>query len=125
MTEEQKELHEINQRVEEIGKHSEIWELSNMQSEIFARCIKNLAITLAIIALLLAAVAISVPSIFVWYLNQYGYESISVEAEQDGNGVNIVGGGDITCGTESYNHQDENEGGDFSPPSICSFQAIL
>lgn len=40
---------------------------------------------------------------FIWYLNQYDFssETVTVEAEQDGNGTNIVGGGDVDYGTES------------------------
>ena len=40
---------------------------------------------------------------FVWYLNQYDFssETVTVEAEQDGNGTNIVGGGDVDYGAES------------------------
>ena len=40
---------------------------------------------------------------FVWYLNQYDFssETVTVEAEQDGNGTNIVSGGDVDYGAES------------------------
>ena len=40
---------------------------------------------------------------FVWYLNQYDFssETVTVEAEQDGNGTNIGGGGDVDYGAES------------------------
>lgn len=41
--------------------------------------------------------------LFVWYLQLYDFssETVTVEAEQDGNGTNIVGGGDVDYGAES------------------------
>lgn len=44
---------------------------------------------------------------FVWYLNQYDFSSTTIDAMQDGNGVNIVGGGDVTNGAESQNSSQE------------------
>lgn len=36
-------------------------------------------------------------------------ETTTIEAEQDGSGVNIVGGGDINYGPESKGNQDQNQ----------------
>lgn len=47
-----------------------------------------------------------------WLVYESQFETVEttqIEAEQDGSGVNIVGGGDISYGAESYSHQDENE----------------
>lgn len=42
--------------------------------------------------------------------NQYDYvDDYSIDAEQDGSGVNIVGGGDINYGTESNDQTQESE----------------
>lgn len=38
---------------------------------------------------------------FIWYLNQYDFTSTTIEADQDGEGINIAGGGNINYGTES------------------------
>lgn len=46
---------------------------------------------------------------FIYYLAQYDFSSYSVDATQDGQGINVVGGGDtIYYGSEgSDNHQAE------------------
>ncbi len=42
---------------------------------------------------------------FLLYLNQYDFSSYSVEGSQDGNGLNIIGGGDVSnYGAESQNN---------------------
>lgn len=38
---------------------------------------------------------------FLAYLNQYDFSSYSVEGTQDGNGLNIIGGGDVYNGADS------------------------
>lgn len=51
------------------------------------RTIKRLtALLLAVIILLFATVGL-----FVWYLNQYEFESSTIEYSQDGTGLNIIG----------------------------------
>lgn len=51
---------------------------------------------------------------FVWYLNQYDFASetttttTEIEASQDGNGINIVGGGDVTNGAESKDYENKD-----------------
>ncbi len=35
------------------------------------------------------------------YESQYEYYETSIEADQDGDGINIVGGGDVNYGAES------------------------
>lgn len=40
--------------------------------------------------------------------NQYDYvDDYSIEAQQDGEGINIVGAGDVSYGTDSNNSQEE------------------
>lgn len=41
---------------------------------------------------------------FVWFLNQFTFESYTVEGVQDGEGINIIGGGDVAYGAESKNN---------------------
>ena len=43
---------------------------------------------------------------WLWYNSQFEVvETTSIEAEQDGSGVNIVSGGDLDYGTESKDNQ--------------------
>ena len=43
---------------------------------------------------------------WLWYESQFQVvEETVIEAEQDGSGINIVGGGDIDYGTESQDNQ--------------------
>lgn len=43
---------------------------------------------------------------WLWYESQFQViEETVIEAEQDGSGINIVGGGDIEYGTESQDNQ--------------------
>lgn len=44
---------------------------------------------------------------WLWYESQFEYvHETTIEAEQDGSGVNIIGSGDVTYGTEGENHTD-------------------
>lgn len=44
---------------------------------------------------------------WLWYNSQFEVmETTSIEAEQDGSGVNIVSGGDLDYGAESKDNQD-------------------
>lgn len=67
---------------------------------------RNITILLLIILL----VATNAMWLIAW--QQYDYadteDYTSIEAEQDGNGVNIAGAGDINYGTEGQDHS-ENE----------------
>lgn len=48
---------------------------------------------------------------WLWFFNQYEIvDDYSIEAEQDGYGVNIVGGGDIDYGAESEDNKIEANG---------------
>lgn len=48
-------------------------------------------------------------AIWVYAWCQYDYVSESIEAEQDGSGVNIIGGGDVTYGPESNDSEKEKD----------------
>lgn len=61
------------------------------------RIIKRLWITTIILIVLLVASNIG------WLIYESQFEDFSIEAEQDGDGINIVGGGDIDYGAESNN----------------------
>lgn len=60
-----------------------------------------------IIIILLIVLLLVTNAMWLVAWNQYDYvDDTTIEAEQDGSGVNIVGGGDIKYGTEGNNTQD-------------------
>lgn len=56
-----------------------------------------------LIAIILLLIVLLVGSNIAWLIYESKYQDICIEAERDGYGVNIVGGGDITYGPESDN----------------------
>lgn len=56
-----------------------------------------------LIAIIVLLIVLLVGSNIAWLIYESKYQDICIEAEQDGYGVNIVGGGDITYGPESEN----------------------
>ena len=69
------------------------------------RHIKRLIIILAIMLVLFFASNMS--WLYVW--NQYEYVDKTIEATQDGSGVNIVGGEDVNYGAEGSNKKAETQ----------------
>ena len=69
------------------------------------RHIKRLIIILAIMLVLFFASNMS--WLYVW--NQYEYVDETIEATQDGSGVNIVGGEDVNYGAEGSNKKAETQ----------------
>lgn len=66
---------------------------------------RNIIIVLLIILL----VVTNAMWLIAW--NQYDYvDGYSIEAEQDGEGINILGGGDVNYGAENNNTQDTDKG---------------
>lgn len=66
---------------------------------------RNIIIVLLIIFL----VVTNAMWLIVW--NQYDYvDGYSIEAEQDGEGINILGGGDVNYGAENNNTKDTGKG---------------
>lgn len=65
---------------------------------------RNIIIILLIVLLALTNGA------WLWAWNSYEYvtDDFSIEADQDGEGINIVGGGNIAYGTESNNPKENN-----------------
>ena len=61
------------------------------------RIIKRLWITTIILIVLLVASNVG----WLIYESQFEYFETSIEADQDGDGINIVGGGDVSYGAES------------------------
>lgn len=61
------------------------------------RQIKRLWIT----ALLLIVMLVATNGAWIWYESQFSNIETTIEAEQDGSGVNIVSGGDSDYGAES------------------------
>ena len=41
-------------------------------------------------------------ALWLWAWTQYDYSSETIAASQDGEGINIVGGGDVRYGTDGY-----------------------
>ena len=56
-----------------------------------------------LIAIIVLLIVLFVGSNIAWLIYESKYQDICIESEQDGYGVNIVGGGDITYGPESDN----------------------
>lgn len=70
---------------------------------------KNERILKKLITALIIAIALIFASNAIWLYAwcQYDYSSSeTIEATQDGEGINIVGGGDISYGAESTNNKD-------------------
>lgn len=66
------------------------------------RTIKRLWITILTLIFLL----VGSNCIWIWYNAQFEVvETTTIEAEQDGSGVNIVSGGDLDYGAESADNQ--------------------
>lgn len=53
-----------------------------------------------IIAMVILVMWLSTIGAFLAYLNQYDFSSYSVQGTQDGNGLNIIGGGDVYNGAD-------------------------
>ena len=71
------------------------------------RHIKRLCILLAI---LIAICFISnIAWLIAWNSYDYSSEEVIIEADQDGEGVNIVGGGNVDYGAESKNNNPQEE----------------
>lgn len=66
------------------------------------RQLKRLFLT--VIVLIAALILSNGAWLYAWL--QYDYDSEIITAEQDGRGINIVGGGDVQFGAESY-YQEE------------------
>ena len=64
------------------------------------RQIKRLWITI----LLLIAMLVVTNGAWIWYESQFSDIETTIEAEQDGSGVNIVSGGDLDYGAESKDY---------------------
>lgn len=65
---------------------------------------RNLTIIILIVLLVLTN------AMWLWAWNQYDYvDEYSIEAEQDGEGINLLGGGDVSYGAESYSTQTEKQ----------------
>lgn len=69
------------------------------------RHIKRLVIVLAITVVMLFAS--NAAWLYAWM--QYDYSSEEIAAEQDGAGINIVGGDDVNYGSESDHPQEEKK----------------
>ena len=61
------------------------------------RQIKRLWITV----LVLIVMVVATNGAWIWYESQFSDIETTIEAEQDGSGVNIVSGGDLDYGAES------------------------
>lgn len=61
---------------------------------------------LCIVVLVLIFLLVGSNCAWLWYESQFQViEETVIETEQDGSGINIVGGGDIEYGTESQDNQ--------------------
>ena len=63
-----------------------------------------------IIIVLLIVLLVATNAMWLWAWNQYDYvDEYTIEAEQDGEGINIVGGGDVGYGADSKDNETENK----------------
>lgn len=63
-----------------------------------------------VIIIILIALLVATNTGWLVYESQFEtVETTQIEAEQDGSGVNIVGGGDVNYGTESHDNQNSDE----------------
>ena len=63
---------------------------------------RNITIILLIVLLVVTN------AMWLWAWNQYDYvDEYSIEAEQDGEGINIVGGGNVDYGAEGNSNQEK------------------
>lgn len=56
-----------------------------------------------IVILVLIAVLLGTNGAWIYYENQF-VDEVTIDATQDGSGINIVGGEDVTYGAESKNN---------------------
>lgn len=71
------------------------------------RIIKRLSVI--VFSLLIVLFATNLAWLYVW--NQYDYETVEaqeIQAEQDGKGVNIIGGQDVNYGANGKNNKTQN-----------------
>lgn len=88
-------------------EHSNEWELIKLQREHDSkRDFRQWVLILVLIASLVAS-----NLAWLWYINQFEYvsEEICIEAEQDGEGNNIIGGGNVNYGAESQGNYSQGE----------------
>ena len=74
------------------------YELSMARAE---RTAKRLWITIVLLIVML----VGTNGAWIWYESQFSDIVTTIEAEQDGSGVNIVSGGDLDYGAESADNQ--------------------
>ena len=87
-------------------KKEDITLKDEIHSAVLERTIKRLFILLMIA--IIAIFASNACWLYAWC--QYDYESTeTIEAQQDGEGINIVGGGSISYGTESQDYTNTQE----------------
>lgn len=46
---------------------------------------------------------------WIWYESQYVDNETIIEAEQDGEGINVIGGGDVNYGAEGQDNEENPE----------------
>lgn len=59
-----------------------------------------------IVTIVLIIVLLVTNAYWIWTFNQYDYASVTVEAMQDGDGINMAGGGNIIYGPEGQGDYD-------------------
>lgn len=85
-------------------EHSNEWELIKLQREHDS---KRDFRQWVLILVLIASLVISNLA-WIWYINQFEYAYDEIMIEQDGEGNNVVGGGDVNYGAEDNYSQGEN-----------------
>lgn len=98
------ELNEIREEIAAVKGHSETWSLLQAQAEQANK--ERFRQWILILTLIVMLVVSNMAWLYAWL--QYDYGVTEITAEQDGSGVNIVGGSEASYGAESQDSQ-ENE----------------
>lgn len=97
---------DIEEKIEAVEEKIEDRSLA---MEILQQLKRTITWLLAII-LILIGVIVGQYCLYTYERLQWDYSSTTIDAQQDGEGVNIVGGGDVNYGAESEdNSQKENQ----------------
>lgn len=98
-----KELNKVTEKAEHLEEKVEQESFAMSMLREYSRNAKRW-FTIAIVIL---CMWLSTIGVFIWYLYQYDYTSYTVEGTQDGQGINIISGGDANYGAESKSENKE------------------
>lgn len=101
VNDERNELEEIKAEIETIKEHSATWEMLKFQAKQASKERFRQWITIIVLIVLLAV------SNLAWLYAWMQYDYVDVTAEQDGSGINIVGGRNVDYGAEGESEKSD------------------